>query len=63
MSEVNKDVVVNFSVSVEEANVILSGLGELPAKYSTGLINKLQAQASTQLQSAPETPPSESGDN
>lgn len=37
-----------FEVSEQEANLILAGLGELPAKVSLGLIQKLQAQAGEQ---------------
>jgi hypothetical protein len=40
---------LTFSVTIEEANVILGGLGELPAKISMGLIQKLQQQAQPQL--------------
>lgn len=46
MSEQN----LTFEVNVEEANLIAAALGELPAKASMGLIQKLQGQASPQLQ-------------
>ena len=39
---------LTFTVSPEEANMIVGGLAELPAKFSMGLINKLQMQASQQ---------------
>lgn len=39
---------LTFTVSTEEANMIVSGLAELPAKFSMSLINKLQMQASQQ---------------
>ena len=35
-----------FTVTEQEANIILQALGELPARVSMGLIAKLQAQAS-----------------
>lgn len=41
---------LNFTVSVDEANIIMAGLGELPAKVSTALITKLQQQAAPQLE-------------
>jgi hypothetical protein len=44
---------LNFALSIEEANLILNSLMELPAKASMGLIQKLQQQAAGQL-SAPE---------
>lgn len=43
---------VTLEVTVDEANVILAGLGELPAKVTIGLITKLQQQAAGQLQDA-----------
>jgi hypothetical protein len=42
--------VLNFEVTLEEANVILAGLGELPSKMSHALINKLQTQAAPQIE-------------
>lgn len=41
---------LNFTVTLEEANVIMAGLGELPAKVSATLITKLQQQAAPQIQ-------------
>lgn len=40
---------LTFTVTLDEANVLLAGLGELPAKMSSNLINKLQVQAAPQL--------------
>lgn len=37
-----------FEVTEQEANMILSGLGELQAKHSLPLIQKLQFQANAQ---------------
>ena len=41
---------LNFNVTLEEANIIMAGLGELPAKVSAALITKLQQQAAPQIQ-------------
>ena len=40
---------LTFKVSIEEANHILLGLQELPAKISNPLSVKLQSQAKEQL--------------
>lgn len=40
---------INLDLSLEEINVILSGLGELPAKASMGVIQKIQQQAQPQV--------------
>lgn len=39
----------NFKVTEQEANVILAGLQELPAKVANPLTRKLQEQAQEQL--------------
>ena len=41
-----------FEFTPEETNVLLSGLSELPAKTSFGLITKIQMQAQAQMQNA-----------
>lgn len=41
---------VKLEFTVEEVNVLLAGLGELPAKTSLGLIEKIRAEAVKQLQ-------------
>lgn len=43
------DKTLKFDVTEDEANVILTGLAELPVKHSLGLIQKLQTQAQPQL--------------
>jgi len=43
---------IDLTLFLEEVNLILSALGELPAKHSNGLINKLQAIANEQLTEA-----------
>ena len=40
------------NISEQEANMILTGLAELPAKHSMPLIQKLQVQATEQIQLA-----------
>jgi hypothetical protein len=40
---------INLDLSLEEINLILSGLGELPAKASMGVIQKIQQQAQPQV--------------
>ena len=44
---------MKFELEVEEVNIILQGLGELPAKLSMNLIQSVQQQAAAQMQ--PET--------
>jgi hypothetical protein len=44
----SKEIVLNLTVN--DVNLILGGLGELPAKISIGLIDKVRSQASAQLQ-------------
>lgn len=40
---------ITITVTIEEANIILAGLGELPAKVSSQLITKVQQQGSEQV--------------
>ena len=45
---------INFTdLTPDEANVILAGLGELPAKISMVLIAKLKQQGDAQIQPPP----------
>ena len=44
---------MNFEVTVDEANVIIQALAELPFKASAALIQKLQAQGKAQLEQQP----------
>jgi hypothetical protein len=46
---------LTFKITVEEANLVLAGLQELPAKVSNPLTVKIQQQAREQL-SEKETP-------
>lgn len=46
---------ITLTVTIEEANMILAGLQELPAKLCNPLTQKLQQQAQAQLTKA-ETP-------
>ena len=50
---------INLDLSLEEINVILGGLGELPAKASMGVIQKIQQQAGPQVQPEPVGAPEE----
>ena len=43
---------VTLELTLDEVNVVLAGLGELPAKASIAVIDKVRAQAVSQLQSA-----------
>ena len=48
---------INLDLSLEEINMVLGGLGELPAKASMGVIQKIQQQAQPQVVPEPvETP-------
>jgi hypothetical protein len=40
---------VSLGLSVEEVNLVLNALAELPAKVSMGLINNISSQAQQQL--------------
>ena len=40
---------VKLDLTVEEVNVLLDALGEMPAKKSTALINKIMLTANEQL--------------
>lgn len=44
---------ITLSLSVEEVNLVLAGLAELPAKVSMSLISKVGNQAQGQLQQSP----------
>ena len=51
---------IKLDLSLEEINMVLGGLGELPAKASMGVIQKIQQQASPQVEPEPvETPQEE----
>lgn len=41
--------IIKIELSLEELNIILSGLGELPAKDSYHTITKLREEAAKQL--------------
>ena len=44
---------INLDLTLEEVNIILNALGELPAKVSMPVIQKLQGQAQPQVTPAP----------
>lgn len=50
------DVKVNLALSVEDVNLVLNALAELPAKVSMGLINNISVQAQQQLQATQQAP-------
>jgi hypothetical protein len=50
------DVKVNLALSVEDVNLVLNALAELPAKLSMGLINNISVQAQQQLQATQQAP-------
>jgi len=52
-----KDIQFTFSVTYEEANIILAGLQELPAKIANPLTQKLQQQAQEQMPKTTEASP------
>ena len=41
---------MKFELELTEVNIILQGLGELPAKLSMNLIQSIQEQAASQMQ-------------
>ena len=41
---------MKFELELAEVNIILQGLGELPAKLSMNLIQLIQEQAASQMQ-------------
>jgi len=45
---------MNFNFTYDEVNLILAGLGELPAKQSINMILKVQTTAQQQMQSVPD---------
>jgi hypothetical protein len=50
-----KDKIITLEVTVEEANTILAGLQELPAKIANPLTQKILKQAQAQLPDDKET--------
>ena len=40
---------INLNLTIEEINLLLAGLGELPAKMSIAVIEKVRSQATRQL--------------
>ena len=52
---------INLDLSLEEINLILNGLGELPAKASMGVIQRIQQQAQPQVVPEPVEAPEGEG--
>lgn len=51
--------VLKFELTAAEANVVLAGLGKIPAEASMAIIIKMQQQASGQFVEAPQEVPQE----
>lgn len=47
---------LSFTFTVEQVNVLLAGLGELPAKVSLDLIAKIRQEGKSQMQTIAPTP-------
>jgi len=45
----SEDKVIELSLTVQEVNTVLGALGEVPAKISMGVIQKIQEQAGPQV--------------
>jgi hypothetical protein len=41
---------ITLELSLDEVNIVLAGLGELPAKSSLSVIDKVRSQAVSQMQ-------------
>ena len=52
-----EDAVLTFNLTVNETNIVLSALGEMPAKTSIGVIQNIKEQAEPQV--AQLNPPAE----
>ena len=50
---------IKLDLSLDEINMVLGGLGELPAKASMGVIQKIQQQAGPQVQPEPVEAPAD----
>ena len=48
---------MKFELELAEVNIVLQGLGELPAKLSMNLIQSIQEQAASQMQPTMEEAP------
>jgi hypothetical protein len=48
---------ITLNLDINEVNVILQGLGELPFRLSSDLIKKIHEQAKPQIESVPKTEP------
>lgn len=45
---------VTLTLTVDQVNLVLAGLGELPAKMSKGLIDQVLAESKAQLEQTTE---------
>jgi len=48
----SKEKVLNVALTVDELNLVLTALAELPAKVSMNLIGKITSQAQHELQAS-----------
>lgn len=48
---------VKLELTIDDVNVVLAGLGELPAKASLGVIERVRSQVIPQVQAAPAAMP------
>jgi hypothetical protein len=58
MTQPNPNPTFNFEINLEEANVILAALQEIPAKICNPISEKIKAQAQEQI-AAMQIPPSQ----
>ncbi len=58
MTQPNPNPTFNFELNLEEANVILAALQEIPAKLCNPISEKIKAQAQEQI-AAMQIPPSQ----
>jgi hypothetical protein len=49
MTNISNETIVNFSVSINELNIILAGLRELPHRISDEILKKLMENVQTQI--------------
>jgi len=47
---------ITLNLNINEVNIILQGLGELPFRMSNDLIKKIHEQAKPQIEPEPELP-------
>lgn len=48
--QIDPNTILHYELTAAEADTVMKGLCELPAKFSHGIILKMQAQATAQLE-------------